>query len=178
MAASLHPSLAVTLGVAVFIVWRMASRVRRMVGRQRLSNVRPWLSVVIFPLLALLLLFIALAKPATLLALLAGIGVGVGLGFVGLRLTRFEATAEGLFYTPNAYLGVALSVLLIARLGWRYAQLYGIGALADGSPADLGRSPLTLLLFGMLAGYYAAYSAGLLRWKHRVEPAAPAVPVD
>ncbi len=178
MAVPLHPSLAVTLGVGVFIVWRMASRLRRMVGRQRLSKVRPWLSVVVFPLLALLLCLVALAKPTTLLALLAGAAAGVGLGIVGLRLTRFETPPVGHFYTPNPYLGIALSVLLIVRIGWRYAQLNGAGAVAAASSADLGRSPLTLLLFGMLAGYYTAYSAGLLRWKHRSEPAAAEGRID
>ena len=178
MAAPLQPSLALTLGIAAFIVWRMASRVRRMIGRQPLSRVRPWLSVVLFPLLVMLLFLAALANQAAMLGLLAGCGVGVGLGVLGLSLTRFEATPAGFFYTPNPYLGVALSVLLIARIGWRYAQLYAIGAPIGGSPADFGRSPLTLLIFGMLAGYYTAYSTGLLRWQHRGAPAASATPGD
>ena len=175
MAAPLHPSLAITLGIGAFIVWRMASRVRRMIGRQRLSSRRPWITVVLFPLLAVVLALVALAHPTALLGLAAGCATGVGLGIVGLRLTRFEATPAGWFYTPNPYLGVALSVLLIARIGWRYAQIASIGGpVDDGSAGDLGRSPLTLLLFGMLAGYYTAYAAGLLRWRHRSDPAAPA----
>ena len=169
MAAPLHPSLAVTLGIGAFILWRISARVRRMIGRQRLSGVRPYISVVLFPLLVLVLLVVALGSPTALLGLLAGCAAGVGLGVVGLKLTRFEATPAGHFYTPNPYLGVALSVLLIARLAWRYAQLYGAGLADDGS-MHLARSPLTLLIFGLLAGYYTTYSAGLLRWKHRVEP--------
>jgi hypothetical protein len=178
MAAPLHPSLAITLGIGVFVVWRMASRLRRLVGRQRLKTVRPWFSVVVFPLLAAMLFLVALARPTAIMGLLAGGAAGVVLGLGGLRLTRFEATPAGHFYTPNPYLGVALSVLLIARIAWRYARLYGGDVPVDASPADFGRSPLTLLLFGMLAGYYTTYSAGLLRWKHRVEPEPAAAKVD
>ena len=175
MAEPLHPSFAITLGIGALILWRISARVRRMIGRQRLSRVRPYLSVVLFPVLVLVLCLVAFENPTALLGLLAGCAVGVGLGVFGLRLTRFEATPAGHFYTPNPYLGVALSVLLIARLGWRYAQLYGAGLADDGS-MHLARSPLTLLIFGLLAGYYTTYSAGLLRWKHRGEPAGSDAP--
>jgi hypothetical protein len=172
MAAPIHPSLQVTLGIVAFVVWRMASRMRRMIGRQRLSRWRPKFSVVFCPLLVVLLLFVALARPQAALALLAGCAVGIGLGLWGLRLTRFEATPQGLFYTPNRYLGLTLSLLLVARLGCRYLQLFGTDVGFASSPADLGRSPLTLLIFGMLAGYYSSYAAGLLRWQATAEVAA------
>ena len=85
-------------------------------------------------------------------------------------------SSDLLFYTPSPYVGVALTVLLVARLGWRYAQLYAIDTPPGVAPAYFARSPLTLLVFGMLAGYYATYSIGLLRWKSRTAAAGPAVP--
>jgi cytochrome b561 len=173
MAAPLHPSVGVSIGLLAFVAWRLATRMRRVIGRQRLSRWRPWFTAVFFPLLVLLLLLAALARPEAAIALLGGCAVGVGLGFWGLRLTRFEATPQGLFYTPNPYLGVALAVLLIARLGWRYVQLFGTDVPLAASPADYGRSPLTLLIFGMLAGYYATYAAGQLRWKLKAEAGPP-----
>ena len=36
------------------------------------------------------------------------------------------------------------------------------------SAADFVRSPLTLAVFGLLAGYYIAYAIGLVRWRYRV----------
>jgi|BarGraIncu00222A_1022003.scaffolds.fasta_scaffold62437_2 hypothetical protein len=176
MPAPIQPSVALTIGVGAFVAWRLLSRVRRTIGRQRLASVRPWVSAVLFPLLMLLLLPLALVRPLAALGLLAGCGIGVGLGLYGLRLTRFEATPQGLFYTPSPYVGVALTVLLVARLGWRYAQLYAIDTPPGVAPAYFARSPLTLLVFGMLAGYYATYSIGLLRWKSRTAAAGPAVP--
>ena len=165
MAVPLHPSLGVTLGIGAFIAWRMISRVRRLVGRQRLSRVRPWVTVVVFPLLVAMLALVALRTPAALAGLAAGCAAGVGLGFRGLRLTRFEATPQGLFYTPHPAIGIVLSLLLLARIGWRVVQIYAGDAVMSPMAADYGRSPLTLLVFGMLAGYYATYAVGLLRWK-------------
>ncbi|HET9470959.1 MAG TPA: hypothetical protein VFO24_07615, partial [Usitatibacter sp.] len=78
-------------------------------------------------------------------------------------LTRFERTAEGFFYTPSAHIGIALSALLAVRIAWRLFEV-GAGAAAAGGP-DFARSPLTLAVFGTLAGYYAAYAVGLIRWR-------------
>ena len=169
-----HPTtLLLPAGIAALVGWRLYSRVKRMVRRQRLSKVRPWLTVCLFPLLVVLLLLGSLPHPHASLALVAGVAAGVGLALYGLRLTKFEQTPLGLFYTPNAHLGIALSALLIARIGYRAAQLYFVpGSLQEGSAA-FARSPLTLLIFGTLAGYYVAYAVGLLRWRYRTRLAGP-----
>jgi len=169
-----HPaSLLLPLGIAALIGWRLYSRVRRMVGRQRLSPVRPWVTLCVFPLLTLMLLAGTLSHAYGALALVAGLVAGAALGWYGLRLTRFEQTPLGLFYTPNAHLGIALSLLLIARIGYRAAQLYWAPAAIQEGSASFARSPLTLLIFGTLAGYYVAYAVGLLRWRRRARLANP-----
>jgi hypothetical protein len=167
-----------TIGIGALIAWRLISRVRRMVGRQRATTVRPWISVVLFPLLLVMLAFVALANPPSLAGLALGAIAGAVLGIIGLRLTRFESGPDGLFYTPNPYLGVALAVLLVARLGWRFFRLYGAGGgMSMDQPPDFARSPLTLVIFGMLAGYYTVYSGGLLRWQARVAQSSASQPV-
>lgn len=104
---------------------------------------------------------------------MVGVALGTGLGVYGLRLTKFEQTPRGLFYTPNAHLGVALSLLFVGRIAYRAAQLYfSSGSLLVGRPTDFARSPLTLLIFGVLAGYYVTYAVGLLRWRARVGDAS------
>jgi hypothetical protein len=163
-----HPAtLLAPAGAAALVGWRLYARVRRMVGRQRLSTVRPWLTACLFPLLIAMVLLGSLARPPAALGLVAGLAVGVALGIYGLRLTKFEQTPLGLFYTPNAHLGIALSLLFIARLLYRGAQLYAAGAAAQGGAIAFGRSPLTLVIFGTLAGYYVAYAIGLLRWQRK-----------
>jgi hypothetical protein len=174
-----HPSLLVSIGVVALVAWRFYSRVRRMIGRQRLSRVRPWVTVALFPLLIVVFGLGSLAHPANALSLLAGVALGVGLGVYGLRLTRFEQTPQALFYTPSAHLGIALSALLFGRVAYRLAQLYLAtpgGLRMPASPADFVSSPLTLAIFGTLAGYYTAYAVGLLRWRQRVGSEVDAPP--
>jgi cytochrome b561 len=118
---------------------------------------------VMFPLLAAMLALAAARSPLALGMLAGGLAVGAGLALWALRLTRFERTADGLFYTPSAHIGIALSLLLAARIAWRLFELRTGAAAAGGT--DFVRSPLTLAVFGTLAGYYAAYAVGLIRWR-------------
>lgn len=169
-----HASTLVLLIVVPLLAWRMYSRMRRLVGRQRLSRLRPWLTLLIFPLLLLALALGARHEPVRLLWLVAAAAAGVGLGRFGLARTRFEPpTPEGLFYTPHAHLGIALSALLAGRIVWRLIEL----TLIDPAmPRDLGhfaRSPFTLAVFGLMAGYYVRYAVGLLQWRFSLPPAAP-----
>lgn len=157
----------VTIAIIALIAWRMQSRMRRIIGRQRLSRVRPWVTIVIFPLVIAMLSYAALQQQHLGIYLASGIVIGIGLGVLGLRLTRFEVTTEGLFYTPSAHLGVALSALLVARIAYRFAVGGFTGPGAGSAPPGAGLTPLTLLLIGTLAGYYTSYAIGLIRWSLR-----------
>ncbi|HET9862335.1 MAG TPA: hypothetical protein VFP37_02765 [Steroidobacteraceae bacterium] len=154
------------------IVWRLYSRIRRNIGRQPLSNVRPYITIGLFPLLVVLLGWGALRRPelvaALLSALAGGIAGGVVLGIYGLRHTKFEVTPQGRFYTPNAHIGIALSLLFVGRVIYRMMVLYSQNPYAAQTPQDFSSSPLTLGIFGLLAGYYVTYAIGLVRWRQRV----------
>jgi hypothetical protein len=164
---SASPQTFVMLALIPIIGWRMYSRIRRMVGRQKSSPGRQWLTICLFPVLAILIGSVSATQPFAITALLAGIAVGAALGVLGHRLTKFEQTGEGLFYTPNAHLGVALSVLLIGRILYRFIF---IALMGDGTvPQNTPPSPLTLALFGMLAGYYVTYAIGLVLWRRGIE---------
>ena len=88
--------------IVALIAWRMYARIRRNIGRQRLSPVRPWVTVTLFPLLVALLALSTRALPVAEACLAAGAAVGIGLGVLGLRLTRFEQSPEGLYYTSGS----------------------------------------------------------------------------
>jgi len=153
------------------IAWRMYSRVKRNIGRQTFSKRRPWITMAVFPALIVMLSFGAYShhRPALFAALAGGIVGGVVLGVYGLKHTKFEVTPEGLFYTPNAHIGIALSVLFIGRVVYRMFVLYSMNPYAQQSPNDFAASPLTLGIFGLLAGYYVTYAIGLVRWWRSVE---------
>ncbi len=96
----------------------------------------------------------------------AGLAGGVALALPGLKLTRFETTPQGRFYTPHGGIGLALSALLIGRLAYRFVVIWPELQAAHGAGADpfasFQRSPLTLAMFALLIGYYVVYNAGVL----------------
>jgi xanthosine utilization system XapX-like protein len=162
------PSTIALLVLLPLLAWRVYSRFRRMIGRQRLSRVRPWITLTIFPALVAVLVYAAQAHVERLGWMAGGLMIGSLLAVYGLRLTRFEPTPQGLYYTPSVHLGIALSLLFVGRIVYRLAEVYAIDATAVHSSADFVRSPATLALFGLLAGYYIGYAFGLVSWRNRV----------
>ena len=138
-----------------------------MVGRQRLSKWRARITLFIFPLVCLMLASAAIAHPQRLALFAVALAAGGALSVYGLRKTKFEATPGMLYYTPNAHLGIALSVLFLARIAWRVWEVWHMPAgTANGQ--EFARSPLTLGVFGLLAGYYMGYAIGLLDYRRGV----------
>ena len=158
------PALGLLLLVPL-VAWRLYARFRRLVGRQRLSRVRPWISLTVFPALMLLLAWLVHSRVDALAWLGGATVAGALLARYGLSRTVFEATSGGLFYTPHAPLGIALTVLFAGRILYRVYEVVSAGPAA----VDFARSPLTLAVFGLLAGYYIGYAAGLVRWRHAHE---------
>ena len=174
------PSTIVLLALLPMVAWRIYIRFRRMIGRQRLSRVRPWITLAIFSIVLVLLAYAARAHVERLEWMAAGFAAGGLLAAYGLRLTRFEPTPEGLFYTPNAYLGIALSLLFFGRLLYRMVEVYAITTAASPTPPSFGSSSLTLAVFGLIAGY-VTYAAGLMLWRNRelrVQPQRETVATD
>ena len=164
------PSPAAPATIAVLILlpllaWRVYARIRRVVGRQKLSRRRAGLTLAIFPVLIALLIFVSQAHVERLAWLAVGLAAGGLLAVYGLRLTRFESIPEGVFYTPSAHLGIALSLLLVGRVLFRLFQLYTTDASTLPAATDALLGPFTLLIVGLLAGYYMGYALGLMRWR-------------
>lgn len=161
----------VMLVMLPLIGWRLYARMRRLIGRQQSKVWRHRCTAVFFPLLIVVLGLGVFAIPSALAALAAGVAIGIGLAVWGLRLTKFETTDGDCFYTPSAHIGIALSLVLMARIAIRLVQVAALSGMeAQRATQDFGRSPLTLLIVGMMAGYYAWYAIGLLRWRAAVMP--------
>lgn len=159
------PTIAIAVLVPL-IAWRIYKRVRRNIGRQRSRLWRHWDGTVLCPLLLAIVALGAMRSMEAEGALLGGVAVGVALGICGVRLTRFEQDGASFYYTPNPYLGVGLSLLLVGRVIYRFFELWQLqGGMPPPASPDFTRSPLTLAIVGIVFGYYAAYSAGLLRWR-------------
>lgn len=159
-----HPSMFAMFGIITLLLWRVYSRIRRMVGRQTLSPRRLQITLVVFPLLLVLLMLTSLTYPLNAVYLCVGAAAGALLGVYGLGLTRFEVTEKGLFYTPSSHLGIALSLIFAGRVVYRLVSMQMTEASSISPPTGFASSPLTLLIFAVLAGYYVSYAIGLLRW--------------
>jgi FtsH-binding integral membrane protein len=162
------PSTIGLIALLAVLSWRAYARFKRMVGRQRLSKRRPWITLTVFSLLVLLLGYGARAEPQRLAWMIAGAAAGALLAVYGLSKTRFEPTPQGLFYTPNAHVGIVLSLLFVARIVYRLVEIYLVDPATPRDASAFVRSPLTLAVFGLLAGYFIAYAIGLMRWRSHV----------
>lgn len=151
------------VALAAFVAWRVHARFKRLVGRQRLSRYRAPITIGVFGTLLAVVALATASHPPHLWLLAGAVLAGVALSRWGLARTQFEAVrGVGLFYTPCSRIGVALSLLFVARIAYRVVEQAG------AAPGDFLRSPLTLVAFGLPAAYYVAYAVGLARWRARV----------
>jgi hypothetical protein len=148
------------------LVWRIYARLKRAMGRSRSQLWRHWSAAVLLPSAVLGLALAAWTDVLAISCLGAGALAGAWLGVWGIKLTRFEHTEKGWFFTPNLHLGLLVTMLFVARLLYRGLELYVNSRAAVPAPLpDFSQSPLTLLSFGLLAGYFAAQGIALLRWR-------------
>lgn len=163
---TLNPSTIALLVLPPLVLWRVYARFRRSIGRQKFSKTRSNITLVLYPLMLLLLARAVLSHPDLAWMLPGGIAIGVVAAIVSLRMTNFELTGPDMYYTPNAHLGILVSLLFVGRILYRMIEMYTVRA---GQPvSDFTRSPMTLLTFGLLAGYYIAYAIGLARQRSRM----------
>jgi hypothetical protein len=147
---------------APLLVWRFYRRFRRNVGRQTVHTKRIVTLMTLMIVALGVLTFSTLHEPDALIGIWGGLAVGAAVGAIGFRLTKFESTPEGRFYTPNPYLGIAITMLLISRLAYRFSILYSEPGFEPGHRFTFNPSPLTLTMLGVTVGYYVVYSAGVL----------------
>jgi hypothetical protein len=157
--------------LAPVLVWRVYSRLKSQMARQRSILSRHYTGLFVFVAMIVVPLSEVLAgRPLSLAALAGATLAGIALGTFGLKQTRFEETEEGYYFTPNARLGIAVAMVLVARILYIGVDIYinqGTAARAPG----FTDSPVSMLCVGLTAGYFATYSAGLLRWRRRLDKA-------
>jgi uncharacterized membrane protein len=156
------PTPVIALALAPLVLWRLYSRIRRLTTRQRSRTWRHRTTLVFFPLLLVLMGLASIGAPVALAALAAGIALGVPVGMLALKKSTFEKSGDEFYFTPHALIGFGVAMLFIGRMAYRAYEFYLQGSFVQH---DFVRSPLTLLVFGILSGYYMTYAAGLLRWR-------------
>jgi hypothetical protein len=163
----LSPQVIVPTLLVPLIGYRLYRRFRANFGRQTVQPARMVVRIVILSLVAALFVSVAMHSAAALEAVAGGLLAGVLVAVAGLRFTRFESDEKGRYYTPNSYIGGAVTLLLVTRLAYRMFSIYsGPQLVAPVSGADpfeaMTRSPLTLAMVMLTVGYYLLYTAGVL----------------
>jgi hypothetical protein len=96
---------------------------------------------------------------------LIGSACGFALGFIGLALSRWETSPQGVHYTPNRWLILLITTVVTARIlygfwrAWHSFQTTADGEswlAASGAAGSMGAGAAVL-------GYYVIYWAGLQR---------------
>jgi hypothetical protein len=169
---------------AALVVWSIYRRLRRSFGKQPLRPVQMGIRIGLFLLIGGLLLPSVIHSSAyltSLESLLAGLLGGVALAVWGASRTRYLREQGQLYYVPHTYTGLAVSLLFLGRLVYRFVQVYSLqsavhsdaaAAAATGGPnpgfalASMVSTPLTLGLFYILLGYYVCYYSVVL-WKSK-----------
>jgi drug/metabolite transporter superfamily protein YnfA len=163
---TIPPNALAMAGFAALFAFLMYRRFRRLFGRQPVQPARLKFRVVFLLVVGALLMLRGGFSAQSGIAVAAGLGGGIALGLLGLRLTTFETTPQGRFYTPHGGIGVLLSALLLGRLAYRlvvvWPLMHGAHVAGEDPMASFQRSPLTLAIFALLIGYYVTYYIGIL----------------
>jgi hypothetical protein len=141
-------------------VGTMRRRARRWVATLNVAGIA--ISVVLF-LLSSALTNIWIPQAFTYAA--AGVLFGVAIGVAGLRLTRWEQRPDGLYYTPNRWLVLVITVGVAGRIAyglwrtWQQWQVFG----GDGAWIASAGLQGSLAAGATVLGYYLAYWFGVRR---------------
>jgi hypothetical protein len=96
---------------------------------------------------------------------LGGIGAGGVLGILGLLVTRWEPRPQGLFFTPNRWLVLLVTLVVAARISfgvWRAWHTWHHGTGEVGWLEAFGVAQ-SLAAGAIVLGYYLVYLLGLRR---------------
>ena len=159
----------VVLALVALIPISLVQRYRMGTSRQR---ARGWLAAINLAGLTIsAVLFLVSAAvttiwvPGALTYTAGGLATGCVLGIAGLWLTRWEPSPGGLYYTPNRWLVLAVTLVVTGRIlygfwrGWHTWQ----SGVDDGSWFVAAGVATSMAAGAIVLGYYLSYWIGVRR---------------
>lgn len=146
--------------IAASVAFAMYRRIRSHFGRQPWRPTRTIVRIVLLSVFLGLLGVLALLKPAENWGIGVGAAVGLVLGIGALRLVQVDVVDGVPGYTPNPWIGGALTALLVGRMAWRFAS----GGFSHPQPS----SPLTFAIAATVLAFYLVQGIGLMRRMKRL----------
>jgi hypothetical protein len=169
----LVPLLAILIGIVVFIIsipFLLVVRYRLGVARR---PARRWVaSINVLSLLVSAAVFLWIAAvtnfwvPNAFRYSLIGFLTGVLLGLLGLKLTRWEPTHRSLYYTPNRWLVLLVTLAVSVRLLYGLWRIWHVWRTSGHDSSWLASAgiPGSMAVGALVLGYYLAYFTGV-RWR-------------
>ena len=171
----------IVLAFVALIPIALVQRYRMGVARQR---ARGWLIAINLVGISISMMMFALAAAFTsiwlhpaLVYTLGGLAIGFVLGVAGIWLTRWESFRDGLYFTPNRWLVLGITLVVTGRIlfgFWRAWHTWRAG-FDDASWVAASGLAKSMAAGGMVLGYYFVYWIGVrsrLRRQQRTTGAA------
>ena len=108
--------------------------------------------------------------PGTLTYTAAGLAVGCVLGAIGLALTRWEIVAERLYFTPNRWLVLGITLVVTLRVFYGFYRSYQAWQATLDRMAWVAASGVATSMSAgaVVLGYYLIYWFGVRRRLRRL----------
>ena len=159
----------IVLAFIALIPFSLIQRFRR--GTMRRRAMRWVIGLNFAGTLISVLLFLAGAAvttrwvPGTLGYTAAGLASGCVLGLLGIALTNWEVTAGRLFYTPNRWLVLAITLVVTGRVFYGFYRSYQAWQATLDRMAWVAASGVAASMSAgaVVLGYYLVYWAGVRR---------------
>ncbi len=163
LAVALLVLLALVLAMPLLLMLRYHVGTARRMARRGVTTLN--LTMMVFS--AGIFLWVAaitnLWVPQALKYSLVGLTAGSALGLLGLVLTRWEERPDALYYRPNRWLILVITLAVTARLSYGFWRAWRALSAAGLDRSWLGTSGVagSLGVGAVVVGYYVAYSAGV-----------------
>ena len=157
----------VVLAFVALIPIALVQRFRMGVARQR---ARGWLIAINLVGISISMMMFALASVVTsiwlhpaLVYTLGGLATGFVLGAAGIWFTRWESVPDGLYFTPNRWLVLSMTLVVTGRIlfgFWRAWHTWRAG-FDDASWVAAAGLAKSMAAGGVVLGYYFVYWIGV-----------------
>lgn len=160
--------LALVFASPLLLVLRYRAGTARRRGRRLVATINLGSMLVSVGLFLWVAAMTAFWVPKAFSYSLAGLIVGCVLGLLGLAVTRWELTPQALYYTPNRWLVLLITLAVTTRLLyglWRIWHAWRTAGPDTSWVASAGVAG-SMAVGAVVLGYYLIYSAGV-RWRLR-----------
>lgn len=144
------------------LYFRFRQGTRRRPARGWVASVNFWSLVISTLLYFLSASILSFADPRATSMAAAGLAAGGVLGILGLAITKWEPSPQMLYYTPNRYLILVITVVVTARIGYGIWRGFSVWGRTDDHSWIVAAGAANALAFGaVVLGYYLVYWFGM-----------------